>query len=97
MADDDCHGLQYEKENSIEGKDLFRKSIICYQIYPTIYSQLEVASSSSSLIRNTNYYSGFCQYIILTCDFAFKTSPCRPVFARLPAPKIALRPGFYTL
>lgn len=27
-------------KNSKEGKDLFRKSIIRYQIYPAIYSQL---------------------------------------------------------
>ena len=32
---------QQQHKNSKEGKDLFRKSIIRYQIYPAIYSQLD--------------------------------------------------------
>ena len=33
--------MQQQHKNSKEGKDLFRKSIIRYQIYPAIYSQLD--------------------------------------------------------
>ena len=39
--------LQQHK-NSKEGKDLFRKSIIRYQIYPAIYSQLDCFEAKAS-------------------------------------------------
>ena len=38
--------MQQQHKNSKEGKDLFRKSIIRYQIYPAIYSQLDCFEAS---------------------------------------------------
>ena len=39
---------QQQHKNSKEGKDLFRKSIIRYQIYPAIYSQLDCFKAKAS-------------------------------------------------
>jgi hypothetical protein len=41
---------QQQHKNSKEGKDLFRKSIIRYQIYPTIYSQLDCFEAPKAAI-----------------------------------------------
>ena len=38
--------MKQQHKNSKEGKDLFRKSIIRYQIYPAIYSQLDCFEAS---------------------------------------------------
>lgn len=61
--DDDCHDLE---RNSKEGKDLFRKSIICYQIYSTIYSQLEsIKKQLDLLFAKLQTLIGTCKALML--------------------------------
>ena len=47
------HCLMMIVMNSKEGKDLFRKSIICYQIYSPIYSQLVLPCHIAKNVRDT--------------------------------------------
>ena len=46
--------MQQQHKNSKEGKDLFRKSIIRYQIYPAIYSQLDCFEAPKHGLRTPN-------------------------------------------